>query len=139
MYNDTYYMPDDLKQNNRDKIYIWISEPTNGEKYLMVVNNVFYLSCNRWYRGVIQSKRKMTRRESILQRKLGIQFWRGIELAGRNGCIILGGLLIPIFQAYTLDNFLLDTQLSLDLGWYLVLDALLSYIVMLIYEALVLY
>ena len=47
IYNDTYSMPGDLKQNNIDKIYIWISEPTNGEKYLMVVNNVFYLSCNR--------------------------------------------------------------------------------------------
>ena len=34
-------MPDDLKQNNRDKIYIWISEPTIGSKDLMVDNNIF--------------------------------------------------------------------------------------------------
>ena len=29
--------------------------------------------------------------------------------------MILWGLLFPIFQTYTLNNFLLETQLSLDL------------------------
>ena len=30
--------------------------------------------------------------------------------------MILGGVMFPIFQTYTLDDFLLDTLLSVDLG-----------------------
>ena len=33
IYNYTYYMIDLLKQNSRDKIYIWLSDTTNGKKY----------------------------------------------------------------------------------------------------------
>ena len=43
--------------------------------------------------------------------------------------MILGGLLFPIFQIYTLDEFLLDIKLNVDLGGYLVLGELLIYIV----------
>ena len=29
-------------KNTRDNIYIWISEPTNGAKYLVKGNNIFF-------------------------------------------------------------------------------------------------
>ena len=41
IYNYTYYMIDLLKQNSRDKIYIWLSDTTNGNIYIMEGNNIF--------------------------------------------------------------------------------------------------
>ena len=50
--------------------------------------------------------------------------------------MILGGLVFPIFQTYTLKNLLLETQLSVYLGLYLLLGEFLSYIVVLLSVAL---
>ena len=47
--------------------------------------------------------------------------------------------MIPIFHTYTLNEFLTDTQLSVDLGLYFLPGSLLSYIVILLYAVLVLY
>ena len=41
IYDYTYYMPDLLKQNIRNKIYIWISELTYGSKYPIEGKNIF--------------------------------------------------------------------------------------------------
>ena len=38
----TYSLYGSLEKNSRDKIYIWISEPTNGAKDLVEGNNIFY-------------------------------------------------------------------------------------------------
>ena len=40
--------------------------------------------------------------------------------------MVLGGVLFLVFQKYTLNGLLLETQFSVDLGWSLVLGALLS-------------
>ena len=53
-----------------------------------------------------------------------------------NGLMIKGGLMFPIFQKYPLNDLKMDTNMSIDLGWDLLLDALLVYIVMLLYAAL---
>ena len=34
MYDETHSLSDYLEQNRRDKIYIWVFEPTNGTKVL---------------------------------------------------------------------------------------------------------
>ena len=34
----------------------------------------------------------------------------------RHGCMVLFGVMFPIFNIYTLNYFLMDTQLSVDLG-----------------------
>ena len=47
--------------------------------------------------------------------------------------------MFPIFHTYTLNDLLLDTQLSVELGWYLLLGAFLSYIVMFIFSEIFLY
>ena len=52
--------------------------------------------------------------------------------------MIFGGFLFTIFQTHALNEMMLETKLRVYLGWYLLLDSLLSYIVMLIYAALVL-
>ena len=36
-------MCDALEENNRDKLYIWISETTNGKKYLVEGYNFLFL------------------------------------------------------------------------------------------------
>ena len=46
MYDYTYSLSVALEKNTRDNIYIWISEPTNGAKYLVKGKNIFYLSYN---------------------------------------------------------------------------------------------
>ena len=46
MYDGTYYMLDALKQNIKDKINIWLSEPTNGAKYFVEGNNIVDFSGN---------------------------------------------------------------------------------------------
>ena len=51
--------------------------------------------------------------------------------------MIYGGLMFPIIHTHPLNNLIMDTQLNVYLGWYFLLDALLSYIFMLIYESLV--
>ena len=43
MDNDTYSLSNALEQNTIYYIYIWIAEPTDGEKYHMKGNNPFYL------------------------------------------------------------------------------------------------
>ena len=43
MYDNTYSIYDSFEQSTRNNIYIWISEPTNGEKYLVKGNNIIYL------------------------------------------------------------------------------------------------
>ena len=47
--------------------------------------------------------------------------------------------MFPIFQAYTMNEVLLETQLIIYLGIYLILGAFLSYIDMLLSSVLVLY
>ena len=39
-------MSDVFEENARDKLYIWLSDTTNGEKYLVEGNNIFYFSDN---------------------------------------------------------------------------------------------
>ena len=46
MYYYTYYLSG-TPENTRDNIYIYISEPTNGEKHLVKGNNIVCLSWNR--------------------------------------------------------------------------------------------
>ena len=58
---------------------------------------------------------------------------------GRHGCMIYGGLMLTIIQTHPLNNLIMDTQLSVDLGWYFLLGVLLSYIVVLIYASLLVY
>ena len=54
--------------------------------------------------------------------------------------MILGGLLFPIFQTYTLNYLVLEAQLNeFIIGMIFLIGALLSRIVMLIYAELVLY
>ena len=53
---------DTFEQNIRDKIYIWISEPTNVAKYIVGGNNNVYFSENGREKGIIQRKSKMNRR-----------------------------------------------------------------------------
>ena len=50
-----------------------------------------------------------------------------------------GGVLFPIFQTYPFNYLIMNTQLSVDLGLYLLPDEFLSYMFMLIYTALVIY
>ena len=40
----------------------------------------------------------------------------------------LGGVLFPIFHTYTMNEFLIETQLRVDSGLDLVVDTLLTYI-----------
>ena len=63
MYDYAYSMSGALDKNGRDKIYIWLSETTNGSKYLVESNGIIYLSDTRWERGVIQSEIKITIRK----------------------------------------------------------------------------
>ena len=42
---------------------------------------------------------------------------------GRNGCMIKGGLMFPIIQEHPMNDLIMDTQLSVDLGWYLLIGA----------------
>ena len=53
MFDETYSLSDDFEQNSRDKIYICISEPTNGAKHLVEGNHIVYFSENEWDKGVI--------------------------------------------------------------------------------------
>ena len=46
MYDDTYSMADALEDNNRYKIYIYLSYTTNVEIYLVEVDNNIYLPEN---------------------------------------------------------------------------------------------
>ena len=62
MFDETYSLSDDFEQNSRDKIYIWISEPTNVAKYIVGGNNNVYFSENGREKGIIQRKSKMNRR-----------------------------------------------------------------------------
>ena len=43
MDNDNYYLHDALEENTKDKIYVWIFEPTNGAKYIVEGSNIFNL------------------------------------------------------------------------------------------------
>ena len=54
-------MPEYLKQIIRYKINIWLYEPSNSAKYLMEGNTIVYLSDNRGYREIIQSKSIMNK------------------------------------------------------------------------------
>ena len=67
-------MSDALEENTRDKLDIWLSDTTNGEKYLVESNNIFYLSENGQERGVIQSKTNMTRRKKACKGNEGVYF-----------------------------------------------------------------
>ena len=42
----TYSMSDALELNTRYKLYIWLSDTTNGKRDLVEGNNIFYLSEN---------------------------------------------------------------------------------------------
>ena len=44
MDDKTYSLSDAFEENTRDKIYICFSETTNGEKYLVEGNKLFYFS-----------------------------------------------------------------------------------------------
>ena len=57
----------------------------------------------------------------------------------RHGCMVLGGVLFTIFQAYTMSNMLLEKQLRVDLRLYFLLGALLSYIYTLLSAMILLY
>ena len=46
MDDDTYSLSIAL-ENTKDKMYLWISEPTHGTKYLLKGNNIVYFSDNR--------------------------------------------------------------------------------------------
>ena len=46
MDDETYHLSDSLEENTRYKLYIWSSETTNGEKYLVEGNNIAYFSLN---------------------------------------------------------------------------------------------
>ena len=71
-YDDTESLSDSLWENIRDKLHIWISETTNGKKYLVEGNNIVYFSENGWGRGVIQSKRKMIRRHKDCSKEMRV-------------------------------------------------------------------
>ena len=43
MDDETYYMSDALEKNNRDNIYMWVSEPTNGATDIVKGNNRVYI------------------------------------------------------------------------------------------------
>ena len=62
-------MSDALEENTRDKLYIRLSDTTNGKRDLLKGNNIINLSENGLERGVIQRKMRMTRRKNIFQRK----------------------------------------------------------------------
>ena len=46
IYDDTYYMYDALEENTKYKLYIWISDTTNGKRDILEGNNVFNFSEN---------------------------------------------------------------------------------------------
>ena len=60
MGDDTYSLSSPHEKNSRDKIYIWISELTNGTKYLVEGNNIFDFLWNGRERIFIQNKSKIT-------------------------------------------------------------------------------
>ena len=62
MDNDNYYLHDALEENTKDKIYIQISEPTNGAKYIVEGNKFIYLSDTGWEMDVVHRKRNRERR-----------------------------------------------------------------------------
>ena len=43
-------------KKSRDKIYIWISEPTNGTKYIVEVTILFICQRMGWRRGLFRGK-----------------------------------------------------------------------------------
>ena len=61
-----YSLSDSLEKSIRDKIYIWISEPTNGIKDHMWGKNAVYLSDTGSERRVIHIKRKILRRQKYI-------------------------------------------------------------------------
>ena len=56
MFDETYSLSDDFEQNSRDKIYIWISEPTNGAKHLVEGNHIVYFQRMDGRRGLFREK-----------------------------------------------------------------------------------
>ena len=82
-------------KKSRDKIYIWISEPTNGTKYIVEVTILFICQrmCGR--RVLFREKGRLIKGKNILQRKLRKIFCevcnqRGdmVELFWRAGCLL---------------------------------------------------
>ena len=63
-----------LEENTRFKLYIWLSDTTNGERDLVEGNNIFNSSENGWERGVIQIKTKMTRKKKYCKGNEGVYF-----------------------------------------------------------------
>ena len=68
-------MYDSLEENTRDKLYIWISERTNGEKYLVEGNSLFIYQRMGDRGGSFISKGRLTEGKNTLQRKRGRTFW----------------------------------------------------------------
>ena len=63
-------MYDALEENTQDKIYIRISDTTNGERNLVENKMIFYFSENGWERGIIQRKTEMNRRKKYLAKEM---------------------------------------------------------------------
>ena len=62
-------MSDTLEENNRDKLYIWISETTNDKKDIVEGNNIF-ISQRMGERGrLFRAKVRWSEGKKILQRR----------------------------------------------------------------------
>ena len=78
--------------------------------------NIVYFSENGLERGVIQSKRNITRRQKYPANKMRAYLLVSYVIDGEISLNYLGGLLFRIFQIYPLKNLMMDTQLSVGLG-----------------------
>ena len=88
----------------RNRIYIWISEPTNGKKVIWRVTILFISQRMDKIGGLFRAKLRGPEIIKSFQKKLGQLFGRGIQSMGRHGFIILDGLMFTIFQTYTLNK-----------------------------------
>ena len=62
-------MYDYLEENNIDKLYIWLSDTTNGGKYLVEGNNIFIYQRMNEREGLFRAKRILPEGVNILQTK----------------------------------------------------------------------
>ena len=58
----------------------------------------------------------MTRRQKYLAKEIRAYILVSYVIDGETWLNVLGGVMFPIFKTYPLKNFMMDTQLSVDLG-----------------------
>ena len=81
-------------------------------------NNIIYFSDNGWYRRVIKSKSKITIGQKYLVKKIMANILVIYVINGDTWLHGLGGIAVSYISDTPFEKLIIDTQLSVELGWF---------------------